>query len=144
MTSVSPTHTLLPSEHTPSVVDEQPGCQQETQRRRGCWQRPPITPAPPPRPYDWPAKVKGHLKVNTEQRDTRIRSLLTLTTNLLSSNCVTDTHQDPVKGRGGPTSLHVAQDGDPGVKTQAAYYQLDMDEERRGVITNIERIKCSM
>lgn len=37
------------------------------------------------------------------------------------------TYQDPVKSRGGPTSLHVAQDGDPGVKTQAAYYQLDME-----------------
>lgn len=45
----------------------------------------------------------------------------------------TVTHQDPVKGRGGPTSLHVAQDGDPGVKTQAAYYQLDMEVEQSGM-----------
>lgn len=36
-------------------------------------------------------------------------------------------YQDPVKGRGGPTSLHVAQDGDPGVKTKAAYNQLDKE-----------------
>lgn len=48
------------------------------------------------------------------------------------------TYQDPVKGRGGPTSLHVAQDGDPGVKTQAAYDQLDMEGQWRGMIVRIQ------
>lgn len=33
-------------------------------------------------------------------------------------------YQNPVKGRWSPTSLYVAQDSDPGVKTQAAHYQL--------------------
>lgn len=40
-------------------------------------------------------------------------------------------YQDPVKGRGSPASLHVTQDGDPGVKAQAADHQLDT--ERKGV-----------
>lgn len=43
------------------------------------------------------------------------------------------TYQNPVKGRGCPTSLHVAQDGHPGVKTQAAYHQLDVEGERSGM-----------
>lgn len=43
-----------------------------------------------------------------------------------------DIHQDPVKGRRGAASLHVAQDGDPGVESQTAHDQLDT--ERRGKI----------
>lgn len=50
------------------------------------------------------------------------------------------TCQDPVKGRGGPTSLHVAQDGHPGVKTQAANYQLDMEEEWSGTTVRIQYV----
>lgn len=33
-------------------------------------------------------------------------------------------YQNSIEGRGGPTSLDVAQDGDPCVKTQAADHQL--------------------
>lgn len=48
------------------------------------------------------------------------------------------THQDPVKGWGRPTSLHVAQDGDPGVKTQTAYHQLDTKKQRSKVIVKVQ------
>lgn len=41
-------------------------------------------------------------------------------------------YQDPVKGRRSPASLHVAQDGDPGVKAQTADDQLDTESEWRG------------
>lgn len=43
-----------------------------------------------------------------------------------------DTYQDPVKGRRSAASLHVAQDGDPGVESQTAHDQLD--RERGGKI----------
>lgn len=43
-----------------------------------------------------------------------------------------DIYQDPVEGRRSAASLHVAQDGDPGVESQAAHDQLD--RERRGEI----------
>lgn len=43
-----------------------------------------------------------------------------------------DIYQDPVKGRRGAASLHVTQDGDPGVESQTAHDQLDRG--RRGKI----------
>lgn len=39
----------------------------------------------------------------------------------------TNVYQDPVKGRRSTASLHVAQDGDPGVEAQAADHQLESE-----------------
>lgn len=50
-------------------------------------------------------------------------------------------YQDPVKGRGGPTSLHVAQDGDPGVKTKAAYNQLHKEGKWNRMTVRIKYIE---
>lgn len=50
-------------------------------------------------------------------------------------------YQDPVKGRRSPASLHVAQDGDPGVKAQSADDQLDKKRKTVKILCWIQQKK---
>lgn len=84
---------------------------------------------------------KGHLKVNTKKRN--ICGLSKKHVIFLRLETFKDivAYQDPVKGRGGPTSLHVAQDGDPGVKTKAAYNQLHKEGKWNRMTVRIKYIE---